>query len=151
MKEYIKQEKGITLVALVLTIIVLLVLASISITVLNGENGIVTKAKTAKEETERAGYKEELDLIGIGLQSEKTIEQLSKKEYMDRYQSEIENSKKFVGATITRQDDKTIQIITKEGYDFLLTEDKTIEDLKAGEYVNYVDKNGATENLYCII
>ena len=49
-----RKQKGITLIALVITIIVLLILAGVSITMLTGENGILTQAKKAKEETEEA-------------------------------------------------------------------------------------------------
>lgn len=47
-----KNQKGITLIALVITIIVLLILAGVSIAMLTGENGILTKADTAS--TKRA-------------------------------------------------------------------------------------------------
>ena len=46
-----KQEKGITLIALVVTIVVLLILAAVSISMLTGENGIITQAQRAKEQT----------------------------------------------------------------------------------------------------
>ena len=58
MKKEIKQ-KGITLIALVITIIVLLLLAGVSISMLTGENGIITQAQNAKEMT-RAGEVEEI-------------------------------------------------------------------------------------------
>ena len=64
------KNKGISLIALVITIIVLLILAGISIAMLTGENGILTKATTAKDETKKAQYKEVLELIGLGLRSE---------------------------------------------------------------------------------
>ncbi len=44
-----KQERGITLVALVVTIVVLLILAGVSISMVLGQNGIVTKAQDAKK------------------------------------------------------------------------------------------------------
>ena len=44
-----KNQKGITLVALVITIIVLIILAGVSIALVLGENGILTKAKEGKE------------------------------------------------------------------------------------------------------
>ena len=49
-----KKQKGITLIALIITIIVLLILAGVSIATLTGENGLLNKAVTAKEATERA-------------------------------------------------------------------------------------------------
>ena len=53
-----KQEKGITLIALVITIIILLILAGVSIAVLTGEDGILNKAKLAKERSEQAEQEE---------------------------------------------------------------------------------------------
>ena len=63
-KEKIKKEKmrGITLIALVITIIVLLILAGVSIAMLTGENGILTQAEDAKNETEKAGVEEAVDI-----------------------------------------------------------------------------------------
>ena len=49
-----EEEKGITLIALVITIIVLLILAGVSIAMLTGENGILTQTQRAKVETENA-------------------------------------------------------------------------------------------------
>lgn len=57
-KQEVKSNKGITLIALVITIIVLLILAGVSISMLVGENGIITQAQKAKNETERAAQKE---------------------------------------------------------------------------------------------
>ena len=60
-----KKEKGITLIALVVTIVVLLILAGISIAMLTGDNGIISQAKKAKEATEQAKV-EELVTVAIG-------------------------------------------------------------------------------------
>ena len=64
-KSYIKLNKGITLIALVITIIVLLILAGVSITMLTGENGILKKAKEAQEKTKVAAEQEEKDLAKL--------------------------------------------------------------------------------------
>ena len=53
-----KRNQGITLIALVITIIVLLILAAISITMLTGDNSILKRAAEAKERTEIAQEKE---------------------------------------------------------------------------------------------
>ena len=53
-----KQEKGITLMVLVITIIVLLILAGITISAITGDNGIIRNAGQAKEETEIVNEKE---------------------------------------------------------------------------------------------
>ncbi len=54
-----KKNKGITLIALVITIIVLLILAGVAISMLSGENGILRKAAEAKTKTEQAQKEEE--------------------------------------------------------------------------------------------
>lgn len=58
----LKQQKGVTLVALVITIIVLLILAGVSIAMLTGDNGVLTKAKSSQSETVRAEAKEKVSL-----------------------------------------------------------------------------------------
>ena len=63
MKNKLKERKGITLIALVITIIVLLILAGVSIAMLTGDNGILTQANNAKKETEVKGLKEEVNLM----------------------------------------------------------------------------------------
>ena len=57
-----KRERGITLIALVVTIIVLLILAGVSISMLTGQNGILRRATEAKEKTEESGEREKTDL-----------------------------------------------------------------------------------------
>lgn len=52
---------GVTLIALVVTIVVMLILAGVSINLVIGDNGVVTKAKQAKMKSEFAAYKEELE------------------------------------------------------------------------------------------
>lgn len=56
------KEKGITLIALIITIIVLLILAGVSLNMIMGDNGILKQAKTATVKQKFAKYKEELEL-----------------------------------------------------------------------------------------
>ena len=60
-----KEEKGITLVALVITIIVLLILAGITLSMVLGPNGIIERAKEAKEKTEIAQQQEQSSLESV--------------------------------------------------------------------------------------
>ena len=60
-----RKEKGITLIALVVTIIVLITLASVSIGALTGDNGIINQSKQAKEETEIAEEKEAVEISAV--------------------------------------------------------------------------------------
>lgn len=57
-----RDTRGITLIALVITIIVLLILAGVSISLLSGDNGILNKASSAKSNTEQSGVLEEIRL-----------------------------------------------------------------------------------------
>ena len=50
-----KKEQGITLIALVITIVVLLILASVTIAMLTGDNGILSQANKAKLSTILSG------------------------------------------------------------------------------------------------
>ena len=59
----IKENKAITLIALVVTIVVLIILAGISIGALTGNNGIINQTQNAKEQTEIADEKERIDLL----------------------------------------------------------------------------------------
>ncbi len=65
-----KNSKGITLIALVITIVGLLILAGVAVEGLTGENGILTKASTAKEKTNVAGDLEYLQTEVLGIKAE---------------------------------------------------------------------------------
>ena len=69
MRERIKKEKGITLIALVVTIIVLLILAGVTISTLTGDNGIITKTTESKEKTTQAKAEEMVSVAIGGLQT----------------------------------------------------------------------------------
>lgn len=62
MEELLKNSKGITLVALVITIIILLILSAVTLGTLFGENGILKRTENAKLETEKAQVLEDLRL-----------------------------------------------------------------------------------------
>ncbi|MCI8272811.1 MAG: hypothetical protein HFJ55_01860 [Clostridia bacterium] len=59
---YVKEKRGITLIALVVTIIVLLILAGTSIAMLTGENGIISQAQNAKNNSAKAEFEEKVKL-----------------------------------------------------------------------------------------
>ena len=65
-KDMVKRQTGITLIALVITIIVLLILAGVSIATLTGNNGILKQANTAKENNKVATAKERVQLEAAG-------------------------------------------------------------------------------------
>lgn len=78
MKKYCREKKGITLIALVITIIVLLILAGITLVTLSGQNGILTKTSEAKKGTDIANIKEQIQIKIME-------EQLLKNNYNRRY------------------------------------------------------------------
>jgi len=85
-KENVKEQRGITLVALVVTIIVLMILASISIGAVFSEKGIINQAKESKKQHEEAVKKEEEnlnELLGEYKNSLKTPEPTPPAEYID--------------------------------------------------------------------
>ena len=64
-KRILKGENGITLIALVITIVILIILATVSINVVLGEGGIIQRAQQAKELTEQAVLEEQQGLNSL--------------------------------------------------------------------------------------
>ena len=86
LRKKLKNTKGITLIALVVTIIILLILAGVSIAMLTGNNGVLTQAKSAKENTRVGEVQEKVKLaaqaaltanLGNGIEKEKFQEELN--------------------------------------------------------------------------
>ena len=107
-----KNSKGITLIALVVTIVVLLILASISISVLTGDNGIINNSKEAKEDTEIAEEKETVELSAVqaaGKDEDGNVIEENLREQLDinigegKYNLEIEGDKFKVTYTETNR------------------------------------------------
>ena len=69
-KKNFKSTKGITLIALVVTIIILLILAGVSIAMLTGNNGILSQAGRAKDRTREEGAREKIQLEVMGAYDE---------------------------------------------------------------------------------
>ncbi len=66
MSKQVKENKGITLIALVITIIVLLILAGVSIAMLSGDNSILKNAQQAKKQTEITTNEEKIRIALMG-------------------------------------------------------------------------------------
>lgn len=64
-----KKERGITIIALIVTIVVLLILAGVSISLIINRNGIISKAEVAKQETDIADEKEKINLSAVAAQT----------------------------------------------------------------------------------
>ena len=83
------KEKGITLIALVITIIVLLILAGVSITMLTGNNSILTRAGEAKNRTKETGIIENISLAYNSGKIEKYVGTKSLSETMEEELAKI--------------------------------------------------------------
>ena len=82
------KNKGVTLIALAVTIVVMLILAGVTISVLNGENGIVKQAQKAKEESKIKELKEKVRIDIAGKRVENINGELRVsvlKEILDKY------------------------------------------------------------------
>ena len=96
-----EKQKGITLIALVITIIVLLILAGVSIATLTGQNGVLSQANNAKEETNSASDLEQVKLgVTVGVSENLT----SGKNINEAIQEELR--KTDTNATVIGQDDE---------------------------------------------
>ena len=101
-----EKQQGITLIALVVTIVILLILAGISIGALTGDNGIIDQAHTAKEDTEIASWEEQIDLAIID------AEKKHRNPSMSDIKEELKN--KGVIKDDSQVDDETGAITTNE-------------------------------------
>ena len=135
------KEKGVTLVALVVTIVVLLILAGVTINLVVGQNGLISKAKEAANATNKVGLKEKIDMALTDYEIERlTNSNITFKEY-------VENNKEQIGIG----DFKIIDENPSEDVQFIGSLDGKIIVMKTdGSYVltkseNLV-KNGFGDN-----
>ena len=97
-----KKEKGITLVTLVVTIIVLIILAGVSLNATLGDNGIITQAQKAKENMELARVEEEEQLNSLYEELAKGGEGIFDDSMGDAIEK-LENFKKIIATAITNE------------------------------------------------
>ena len=71
-RKTLKNEKGITLIALVITVVILIILATISINFVFGENGLVARAEQATQLAEEARATEDMGMYLASIQMEET-------------------------------------------------------------------------------
>ena len=120
MKEKLKKGKnGITLIALVITVIILLILAAVTIGALSGDNGILKNAGEAKQETEKAQIIEQAKIDILGKQADNTSAELEKseiKEVLDIYFKEVPED--FTSDTVltTKEEYGNYEIAVSEIY-----------------------------------
>ena len=113
MKQKFKNEKGITLVALVITIIVLLILAGVTLSMVMGDSGIFGKANSAKEKTKLSNAEEIIKLAVL----ENKVNKASGDTALSDDELKAEITKKLTeqgytvdGSNVNYDGDKTIDI-----------------------------------------
>ncbi len=138
------KEKGITLIALVITIIVLLILAGVAIATLTGDNGILTKAVNAKDKTGRAEVIEnaKLDILAIQSDKEGKLTTGDLKGVLDKYFKDVpeEIAAEDIATMELKTKDEKYTVKVSEIYNGSLSDMKTVTELKVGDYVKYGDK-----------
>ena len=105
MQKQKNKEEGVTLIALVVSIIVLIILAGVSIAMLVGENGIITQAQRADELTTQAQQKEAIELAVASVQAQGTLE-LDKTKLETALQSQLGDTT----YTLTENGDGSFQL-----------------------------------------
>ena len=139
MKLNLKERKGITLIALVITIIVLLILAGVSIAMLTGQNGILTQANNAKTSTANKSAEEKVKLAVMAARSQSEdasldLEKLTA-EVTTNYGGQVEGGEFPVTVTI---DGKSFTVDSDGNVELAGSKPQiTREGIEVGDYVNY--------------
>ena len=150
-----KNKSGITLIALVITIIVLIILAGVAISLTLGENGLLTKAKQAKTDYNLAKEKEELELeitniqIEIMSQENRTATLNDLYARIDKNKYTIELSFDPVATTANVNSTPTYSVVNKIGSMYYFTVDSklVITDVETrGPKVSYITFSDITWN-----
>ena len=118
MKQFkLLENKGITLIALVITIIILIILAGVSLTLILGENGIITKVKDAKQKQDIARITEKLELLKGPVLIDKTVVNLN--DYLQILQ---EKTEEYNINDIERVNENNVYAVLEGKYKFLITD-----------------------------
>ena len=127
-KRNLKSNKAITLIALVITIIVLLILAGVTIATLTGDNGLLTKASTAKNKTEKASEMEKIQVEVAGaydLNGKLDVNQL-----YNHIRDNIKDVKKIKATDKEGTTEKIlpIKVTYSNGNKYIITENGKVEE-----------------------
>ena len=122
-KELQAKERGITLIALVITIIILLILAGITIGLVTGDNGILTQASKAQEKTVQAQEEENIKLAVMA----SSIEDNGYAEILDEesFKKELKNVFGNQDLNVTSNGDGSF-LITIDDRKYYVNDDKTL-------------------------
>ena len=106
----LKSNKAITLIALVVTIVVLLILAGISLNLVLGNNGLIKKSKYAKEETTVADEKEKVEMAYVSAALKKLGDTVTAEELQEELDSSVGAGK----TVVTSNGDGTLNVLFNE-------------------------------------
>ena len=121
------KEKGITLIALVITIIVLLILAGVTVATLTGDNGLLGKAGNAKIETEKAEIRETIELECISLEGDKNLKSKTDKEKLEILVERLKTRNGLEEQNTNYEiSSKFASITTKQGFEYTVLFDYTV-------------------------
>ena len=155
MKKSKQKNNGITLIALVVTVIVLLILAGVTIATLTGENGIITKAIEARDETERASIIEQAKIDILEIQTENqsgNITQEQLKNVLDKYFDGVPDDYTIDDIFTTKDEYGNHEIAVSEIYNGEINGTGTTipEGLEIGTIVSYnPDGTYTWQSEYC--
>lgn len=147
-----KKENGITLIALVVTIVVLIILAGVSISMLTGENGIINQASKAKEENEISTEKEMVNLSYSACRTKNNYEGIVTS---DEMQKELDNIA-GTGKTTVEPDGNNLLIeFNTSGRVYIINQNGEISESEKLEKVDddtpgQLDGDGTQNNPYKI-
>ena len=139
-----KQETGITLIALVVTIVVLLILAGVTVSLLQDENGIIEKSKVAKIETRASQVEDEVGMWKLNnfISKESNQEQESADEMLEDLisrklltEDEIDRNQELI--TIKKNDGTVVKEISYSSVTINIS--KTPATKKSGSVLVKVD------------
>lgn len=147
-------EKGITLVALVITIIVLLILAGISISMLSGDNSMLSRAGEARDKTEVAKEKELIQMAYNAIMIRKITNNDNSKITVYEVLKEI-NDKTYTSKYVFKDNGTKYENAIKKGDRLYQISNGKVEIIIGEEYFRYsvnitkpsittVDENGVT-------
>ncbi len=165
------KKKGITLIALIITIVILLILAGVTMSFVVGDNGVVTQAQKSKIRTDQASAKEEIDLEVAGSRNDegyldlellnenlmKNLKNLRLKDKKTGKYNDFDNDKVkienlpttvyYKQTEVTINDKQLISNVAKDVYNYGMYVDYPIDLSGDGNYTNdwkifYEDETG---------
>lgn len=163
MRETIKnidKKRGITLIALVVTIVIILILAGISIGIVSGDKGVIKQAKEAKEMAEISNEKETIERAVLQTVTASKNSKIEK----DSLEKNIEDNSSMK-VDITEDEENLIVKVEESGRRYWVDKDDNVEqanlwkdkdesgntiitdgniNIKVGDYVNYDPVSGTT-------